>query len=68
VAAVYRAVILAVADGHKGDAHLPVDKRTTHTNIKRLPNAWSTPMAELPSAKYGLLPSGLLGPVEIRLE
>jgi (4-O-methyl)-D-glucuronate---lignin esterase len=51
-----------------GDAHLTVDKRTTHTNIKRLPNAWSTPMAELPSVKYGLLPSGLLGPVEIRLE
>jgi alpha-L-rhamnosidase len=51
-----------------GDAHLPPEKRTTSTNIKRLPNAWSTPMVELPSAKYGLLPSGLLGPVEIRFE
>jgi hypothetical protein len=51
-----------------GDAHLPKAKRSTNTNIKRLPNAWSTPMADLPTAKYGLLPSGLLGPVEIRLE
>jgi hypothetical protein len=51
-----------------GDAHLPMEERHTSTNIKRLPNAWSTPMADLPSAKYGLLPSGLLGPVEIRFE
>ena len=51
-----------------GDAHLPKEGRSTSTNIKRLPNAWSTPMADLPNAKYGLLPSGLLGPVEIRFE
>jgi hypothetical protein len=51
-----------------GDAHLPKEKRSTSTNIKRLPNAWSTPMADLPNAKYDLLPSGLLGPVEIRFE
>jgi hypothetical protein len=51
-----------------GDAHLPREKRSTNTNINRLPNAWSTPMKDLPSAKYGLLPSGLLGPVELRFE
>jgi hypothetical protein len=51
-----------------GDAHLPRGRRTTATNIKRLPNAWSTPMADLPNARYGLLPSGLLGPVEVYLE
>jgi (4-O-methyl)-D-glucuronate---lignin esterase len=51
-----------------GDAHLPPEQRTTRTNIKRLPNAWSIPMAELPNAKYPLVPSGLLGPVELRFE
>ncbi len=51
-----------------GDAHLPKEERRTSTNIKRMPNAWSTPMVDLPNAKYGLLPSGLLGPVEIRFE
>jgi hypothetical protein len=51
-----------------GDAHLPKEQRVTSTNIKRLPNAWSTPMVDLPNAKYSLLPSGLLGPVEITFE
>jgi len=51
-----------------GDARRPGTTRGTHTNIKRLPNAWSIPMAELPNDKYGLLPSGLFGPVELAFE
>ena len=51
-----------------GDARLPGTTRGTHTNIEWLPNAWSIPMAELPNDKYGLLPSGLFGPVELAFE
>lgn len=47
-----------------GDAKLPPEKRLTRTNVRRLPNTWSYPMADLPSPEFeGLLPSGLLGPV-----
>jgi hypothetical protein len=37
VAAVYRAVILAVADGHKGDAHLPVVFVAPRPDAKTIP-------------------------------
>ncbi|GAB4415848.1 MAG: hypothetical protein OHK0039_24800 [Bacteroidia bacterium] len=43
-----------------GDAARPTGERRTRSNISRLPNAWSTPMSDAP-----LLPSGLLGPVQI---
>lgn len=44
-----------------GDARLPERYRRTKSNVKRLPTAWRTPMAEA-----SLLPSGLLGPVQLR--
>jgi hypothetical protein len=48
-----------------GDAKLVPDQRSTHTNITRLPNAWTYPMETIPNDQYGLRESGLLGPVTI---
>jgi hypothetical protein len=48
-----------------GDAKLAPDQRSTHTNITRLPNAWSYPMETIPNSEYQLRESGLLGPVKI---
>lgn len=48
-----------------GDARLDPAERTTHTNITRLPNAWSYPMETIPNSEYGLRESGLMGPVII---
>ena len=42
------------------DALRPDNEKRTHTNITKGPNAWTTPLKDLP-----LLPSGLLGPVKI---
>ena len=44
-----------------GDAKLPEPYRRTRSNITKLPNAWTTPMADA-----ALQPSGLLGPVVLR--
>ena len=43
-----------------GDHKKPKDQRKTKSNIKKGPNAWMTPWAEVP-----LISSGLLGPVQI---
>ncbi len=52
-----------------GDAKLPRAERISKTNITRLPNPWLYPMKDIPldngKEKYGLLESGLLGPVKI---
>lgn len=47
-------------NGLVGNAQKPAEFRTFTSNIERLPNAWTTPMAQAP-----LLPSGLLGPVRV---
>ncbi len=50
------------------DAKLPKEKRLTNSSVRRLPNAFSYPMKELPNDEFkGLLPSGLLGPVKINI-
>jgi hypothetical protein len=49
-----------------GDAKLAPENRISNTNITRLPNAWSYPMATIPNNEYGLRESGLLGPVKVR--
>jgi hypothetical protein len=48
-----------------GDAKLPADQRVTKTSVIRLPNAWHFLMKDLPNEEYGLLDSGLLGPVRL---
>ncbi|MDD6209700.1 MAG: glycosyl hydrolase [Bacteroidales bacterium] len=48
-----------------GDFKIPEKERITHSNIRRMPNGWSIPLEELPSKEYELLPSGLIGPVEL---
>ncbi len=49
-----------------GDAKLPKEQRITKSNITRLPNAWSFALKDIPNEEYGLLESGLLGPVKIK--
>lgn len=44
-----------------GDAKRPQAYRALQSNVARLPNAWMFPFAEAP-----LLPSGLLGPVQLQ--
>jgi hypothetical protein len=53
------------ANGLAGDARLPRDQRRTFTNITRLPNAWTFPLAEIPNEQYDLIDGGLRG--EVRL-
>jgi len=53
------------ANGLAGDARLPAAERRTRTNVTRLPNAWTYPMEEIPTADYGLLDSGIRGTVKI---
>lgn len=55
------------ANGLAGDARLPADQRRTRTNVTRLPNAWSYPLDEIPNEDYGLLDSGIDGPVKISI-
>ncbi len=43
-----------------GNAHLPEQHQTSHSNILKGPTPWSTPWAKVP-----LLPSGLIGPVKL---
>jgi hypothetical protein len=50
-----------------GDAKRPKDQRRYHTNITKLPNAWMYLLSALPSDKYPLRESGLLGPVVIEI-
>ena len=50
-----------------GDAKLPKSERITSSNVVRLPNAWATPMKEIPAADTPLLESGLLGPVSLEI-
>ncbi len=52
-----------INNGLVGDAKLPAQYRRMSSNVQRLPNAWMNPFAEAP-----LLPSGLIGPVVIRVE
>jgi alpha-L-rhamnosidase len=49
-----------------GDAKLPVALRRTNSNVKRLPNGWMYPQAELPDQRYALPASGLAGKARIR--
>lgn len=53
------------ANGLCGDARLPADQKRTRTNVTRLPNAWIYPVESIPREEYGLLDSGLAGPVKI---
>ncbi len=55
------------ANGLAGDAKLPKDERITKSNITRLPNAWSYPLEDIPNEEFGLLESGLMGPVKINI-
>ncbi|MDX2191430.1 MAG: glycosyl hydrolase [Bacteroidota bacterium] len=48
-----------------GDSKLPENQRITNTNITKLPNGWMYPFDKIPNEKYGLLPSGLIGPVSL---
>lgn len=48
-----------------GDFKLPPEQRKVKSNVVRMPNGWSIPLKNLPNEDYGLLPSGLLGPVTI---
>jgi hypothetical protein len=48
-----------------GDFQLPESERKVKSNVVRMPNGWSIPLEQLPNQEYGLLPSGLLGPVTI---
>ncbi len=48
-----------------GDYKLPESERKVKSNVVRMPNGWSIPLQQLPNEQYGLLPSGLLGPVTI---
>ena len=48
-----------------GDYQLPENERKVKSNVVRMPNGWSIPLQQLPNEEYGLLPSGLLGPVTI---
>ena len=52
-------------NGLAGDARLPADQRRTKTNVIRLPNAWSIPMASIPNEDYDLLDGGITGPVRV---
>ncbi len=54
------------ANGLAGDARLPLEKRRTRTNVTRLPNAWTWPLETIPRTEYGLLGSGMAGPVTIK--
>jgi hypothetical protein len=51
-----------------GDAKRPKDQRRYHTNITKLPNAWTYPLSALPSDKYPLRDSGLFGPVVLEIK
>ncbi|MEN8156849.1 MAG: glycosyl hydrolase, partial [Bacteroidota bacterium] len=53
------------ANGLAGDARLPAGQRRTRTNVTRLPNAWSYPLAEIPNQDYDLIEGGLSGTVKI---
>ncbi len=46
-----------------GDFQLPPGQRKVKSNVVRMPNGWSIPLENLPNEEYGLLPSGLSGPV-----
>lgn len=50
------------------DAHRPAGSRRFHSNITKLPNAWTYELSSLPSAAYPLRQAGLLGPVTLNLE
>ena len=51
-----------------GDYQLPPAQRKVKSNVVRMPNGWSIPLGQLPNEEYGLLPSGLLGPVTVEYE
>lgn len=53
-------VVNSINNALIGDAAKEESSRIYKTNISRLPNAWSKPFVEAP-----LIPSGLIGPVEI---
>jgi len=48
-----------------GDAKLPEYERISHSNVVRLPNAWAIPMKDIPNAEFGLMESGMMGPVSV---
>ena len=48
-----------------GDAKLPEPERISHSNVVRLPNAWAVPMKDVPNEQFGLMESGMMGPVEV---
>jgi hypothetical protein len=48
-----------------GDAKLPETERISHSNVIRLPNAWAVPMKDIPNEQFGLMESGMMGPVSV---
>jgi hypothetical protein len=52
-------------NGLAWDARLPDEQRRTRTNVRRLPNAWTFPMAEIPNEQYDLIPGGITGEVKL---
>ena len=50
------------------DAKRPPAERRYHSNIDKLPNAWTFPIDSLPNDKYALRPAGLAGPVTLTVE
>jgi len=50
-----------------GDYKLPDAERKVKSSIVTLPTAWHAPLETLPSDNYQLQPSGLLGPISIRI-
>jgi alpha-L-rhamnosidase len=49
-----------------GDARLPAALRRTRSNLTKMPNGWSHPLAELPDRRYALPASGLAGQAWLR--
>ncbi len=50
-----------------GDYKLPENQRKVKSSVNTLPSAWYAPLEQLPNDNYGLQPSGLLGPVSIKV-
>jgi hypothetical protein len=50
------------------DRKRPAHARRYHSNITKLPNAWTFELDALPNDKYPLRPAGLVGPVTLEVE
>jgi hypothetical protein len=50
------------------DRKRPAPARRYHSNITKLPNAWTFEIETLPTDKYPLRPAGLVGPVRVEVE